>query len=42
MTCCEHHGINCNQGRTCPNRIKRALWPAIKETLARLAKEGVK
>jgi hypothetical protein len=36
MTCCNH---NCNQGHTCPNRIKRALWPAIKETLARLAKE---
>lgn len=25
--------------KVCPNRIKRALWPAIKETLARLAKE---
>ena len=36
MTCCNH---DCNQGRDCPNRIKRALWPAIKEALARLAKE---
>ena len=25
--------------KICPNRIERALWPAIKETLARLAKE---
>jgi len=35
-TCCT---FDCRQGRTCPNRIKRALWPVIKETLARLAKE---
>jgi len=25
--------------KVCPHRIKRALWPAIKETLARMAKE---
>jgi hypothetical protein len=21
MTCCEYHGVNCNQGRACPARI---------------------
>jgi len=21
MTCCDHHRINCRQGRDCPNRV---------------------
>jgi hypothetical protein len=23
MNCCEHHNINCNQGRRCPSRPNR-------------------
>lgn len=26
MTCCEQHGVNCNQGRTCPRRLDPPLF----------------
>lgn len=31
-TCCEHHNVDCNQGRTCPERTRRAQASALRLT----------
>lgn len=32
--CCTHA---CNQGRDCPNRVRRAVLPLVRELLAAMA-----
>ena len=42
QTCCDYHGIDCNQGRDCPARKPVALnVRAVKEYAVRVFRPGV-